>query len=264
MLALLAALLVSPLALAPRAEAFVYWTNQSDGTIGRADLDGTGVDERSSAASQPGGRRRGCAARLLDGRVPREMGPRTIARARLDGTGRPDIHPRRRDLSATEIGSIAVDEDHIYWAENSGHGVLLPPLGSIGRANLDGTGVDQSFIPFPADKAAGVAVDATTSTGATGDHAPPIGRANLDGTGVDHTFIPFPSGFTPGAVEVDAAHIYWFNARPTYPSEGTPSVAPTSTEPASTRASSAASGSRHRADLAVDAGHIYWAAPTPA
>jgi hypothetical protein len=50
-LALLATLLVSPLALAPRAEAFVYWANEGppptiSATIGRANLDGSGVDER--------------------------------------------------------------------------------------------------------------------------------------------------------------------------------------------------------------------------
>src|SRR5215216_3624893 len=45
-LALLAALLVLPLALAPRAEAFVYWTDPVNNAIGRANLDGTGVDKR--------------------------------------------------------------------------------------------------------------------------------------------------------------------------------------------------------------------------
>jgi hypothetical protein len=42
-LVLLAALLVSPLVLAPRAEAFIYWTNYS--AIARASLDGSGVDQ---------------------------------------------------------------------------------------------------------------------------------------------------------------------------------------------------------------------------
>lgn len=42
LLALLAALSISVLALAPRADAYVYWTSRS-GDIGRANLDGTGV-----------------------------------------------------------------------------------------------------------------------------------------------------------------------------------------------------------------------------
>jgi hypothetical protein len=41
----LAALAVATLALAARADAYVYWTNYDPGTIGRANLDGTGVDQ---------------------------------------------------------------------------------------------------------------------------------------------------------------------------------------------------------------------------
>src|SRR3954447_14063359 len=51
----LAALLVATLALAARADAFVYWTN-FNGTIGRANLDGTGVDQSFiTGASRPTG-----------------------------------------------------------------------------------------------------------------------------------------------------------------------------------------------------------------
>ena len=45
LLALLAALLVLPLALAPRAEAFIYWANFNTDSIGRAKLDGSGVNQ---------------------------------------------------------------------------------------------------------------------------------------------------------------------------------------------------------------------------
>ena len=44
---------------------------------------------------------------------------------------------------------LAVDGRHIYWTTNS----------TIGRANLDGTGVNQSFITG-ATRPDGVAVDA--------------------------------------------------------------------------------------------------------
>ena len=71
-------------------------------------------------------------------------------------------------------------EAFVYWADAGTH--------SIARANLDGTGVQQSFIPG-IDRPTAVAVDnhyiywadQTTET---------IGRANLDGTGVDPDFIP--------------------------------------------------------------------------
>jgi hypothetical protein len=74
--------LALPLALAPRAEAFVYWTNILDGTIGRANLNGTGVDQFFIAGvSEPSGVAVDAAhvywANGLDGR---------IGRANLNGT----------------------------------------------------------------------------------------------------------------------------------------------------------------------------------
>ena len=73
---------------------------------------------------------------------------------------------------------MAVDGQHIYWTNDNGT--------TIGRANLDGTGVDQSFIT--GTDPIGVAVDGhyvywTNATAGT------IGRANLDGTGVNQSFI---------------------------------------------------------------------------
>ena len=54
---LLAALLVLTLAFASRAEAFVYWANgNAIGSIGRANLNGTGADrDFIFGASAPGG-----------------------------------------------------------------------------------------------------------------------------------------------------------------------------------------------------------------
>src|SRR5918911_204635 len=87
----------------------------------------------------------------------------------------------------------------VYWA-NSG-------TNSIGRANLDGTGADQSFITG-ANAPVGVAVDGAHIYWTT--PAAVVGRANLDGTGVDHSFIATASG-APLGVAVDGAHVYWTN-----------------------------------------------------
>ena len=172
----------------------------------------------------------------------------------------------------------------------------LPPSSStgrtnrIGRANLDGTGVNQSFITGVSSPT-GVAVDAGHVYWAN-VAADTIGRANLDGTGVNQSFITGAGG--PCGVAVDAGHIYWANcddrARSAAPTSTAPaptrasspapvnpvgrrgrrpphllgelrrparSAAPTSTAPASTRASSPAPTAP--GGVAVDAGHIYWA-----
>jgi sugar lactone lactonase YvrE len=82
---------------------------------------------------------------------------------------------------------------------------------AIGRADIDGTGADQSFISVPATH---LAVDAEHIYW-TNPNSGAIGRANLDGTGIDKSFIPeafAPSRFS-GAVRVDPQHIYWANGQ---------------------------------------------------
>ena len=90
----------------------------------------------------------------------------------------------------------------VYWI-NWNH---TTAQGSIGRANLDGTHVNQNFITFPIGleyEPQGVAVDGSHIYWSHGA----IGRANLDGTGVDENFItPTPGAF---AVAVDSSHVYW-------------------------------------------------------
>ena len=255
-LGLFAAFLVaSSLALAPRAEAFVYWADVDKGTIGRANLDGSGVDRsfiatasspigvavdsghvywtvisaRSAAPTSTGAGSIGAsspsrAARSASrsmpatstGRTPppRDDRPRQPRRDR----GRSELHhdpercvgrrgrrrprlldgrlflpaggdrprqPRRDRGRESFIGGaqgpfgVAVGAGHVFWANGD-----FP--GSIGRANLDGSGVDQTFIsgasyPF------GVAVDAAHVYWANDSNT--IGRANLDGSGVDQSFI---------------------------------------------------------------------------
>ena len=274
MLALLGALLVLPLALAARAEAFVYWTNSSTNAIGRANLDGTGVDERFIGGTELPG------AVAVDGRYiywggygqvahPTEEQGAAIARARLDGT-KVDwtFIPNATTGPQESIRQIAVDDDHIYWTEVFSHAGVTP-AGSISRANLDGTGVERQFITGFAEGAVptGLAVDANhiywSQSGGiypSSTQTPAIGRANLDGTGVERAFIPFPSGSYPGGVEVDDSYIYWINSRPD----------PLSWETIG-RANLDGSGvdqsfidgfgahTNFPFDLAVDAGHLYWA-----
>ena len=109
---------------------------------------------------------------------------------------------------------------------------MPPATDTIGRANLDGTGVNQSFIAT-AGAPPGAAVDRGHIYWVNYIASGTIGRANLDGTGVDQSFIIGAGG--PCGVAVDSAHIYWANEGYGL---GEPMAVPTSTVRASPRASS--------------------------
>jgi hypothetical protein len=178
------------------ADAHVYWTSvpsapgpivpvlvHGPGTIGRANLDGTGVEE-----SFISGIDLACGL-ALDGSHIYWSGAGKIGRANLDGTGViPDFitfptsaGPPRATLGAAAACGLVVDGAHIYWG---GAG------GTIGRANLDGTDVNMSFISEPG-------VPANVTVCAHDDSylywAVPykgiIGRARLDGTDVRPDFV---------------------------------------------------------------------------
>jgi virginiamycin B lyase len=187
--AVVTAVLVS-LALPATAGAFVYWANGT--TIGRANLDGSGVDQSFiTGAAAPAGV-------AVDGEHIYWVNTDSIARANLDGTG---VLPNFITGAGAPAG-VAVDAQHVYWSNYTGG-----MTGTIGRANLDGSGADQSFITGAAG-AAEVAVD--------GEHvywANPfdntIGRANLDGLDINQSFIATDE--IPTGVAVDRQYVYWTN-----------------------------------------------------
>jgi hypothetical protein len=144
---------LSVLALnAAGANAYVYWAvggpNGSGGTtIGRADLDGSGVNHSfASGASNP-------AAIAIDGNYIywANDGTSSIGRANLNGSDpEPDWIP---GLSESAAG-IAVDGSYIYWTDGEEY---------IGRATLGGADVDPTFINIGFDTSpTGLAVQAGT------------------------------------------------------------------------------------------------------
>ncbi len=76
-------------------------------------------------------------------------------------------------LALTALAFTAPADADVYWTNYN--------AATIGRANLDGTGVDQGFI-HTAYSPWGLAADDEHIYWAAGGT---IGRANLDGTGVD-------------------------------------------------------------------------------
>ena len=246
--------------LAAQADAFVYWTNASGGTVGRANLDGSGADQMLiTGASAP-------EEMAVDGQHVywANGGSGTIGRANLDGSG----VDQSFITGASSPFGVAVDGQHVYWT-NGGSG-------TIGRANLDGSGVDQSFITGASSPDGGGGRrparlldqplhrrDRAGEPGRLGRRSElhhrrerpgrgggrrparlldqhrthTIGRANLDGSGVDQSFITGAN--VPTGVAVDGQHVYWTNQLARTRSGGR-----TSTARASIRASSPAPTSR--------------------
>jgi virginiamycin B lyase len=223
------------------AKAFVYWTSVSGGVIGRANLDGSAVNQ--SFITGLGGPY----AVAVDGAHiywTNYFGG-AIGRANLDGTS---VNQTFVTGLADPYG-VAVDGAHIYWTNLNG--------GAIGRANLDGSDVNERFITG-ARSPTGVAVDGAHIYWANYFNGGTIGRANLDGSGVEQSFItgasPPSGGETvngPYGVAVDGAHIYWTNYTHSG-SLGRANLDGTSVDP------TFIAGVDYSTRVAVDSAHIYW------
>jgi hypothetical protein len=222
-----------------QANAFVYWAqapvppNHSPFSMGRANLDGTGIN-RTFVPSLPNGI---CGGIVTDGAHLYWAGAPGVGRANLDGSSPVDTF-----INSSNVCGVAVDGTHVYWTDQA-------PTDGIGRANLDGTGIDQQFITG-SSFACGVAVDSghiywanqgPMGTGTT------IGRANLDGSNVDQSFISGASD--PCGIAVDGTHVYWANL-------GSGSIGRANLNGTGVDQNFIATSSP--CGLAVDGGHIYW------
>lgn len=183
----------------------VYWGNEwspgdcppctgTNGSIGRANLDGTGVNQSFITIGGLFASVRGVAVHA--GHIYwTNSDMRAIGRAKLDGSEVDEDFIVPGGL----IEQLTVHNDHIYWTSISPQ--------AVGRANLDGTGVDAEFITV-GGSARGVAVDAGHVYWTNSDtHT--IGRAKLDGTGVEQSFVSALGDSQPSGVAVDAGHVYW-------------------------------------------------------
>ena len=232
------------LGLVQSASAFVYWADRSGESIGRANLDGTGVNEQF----------------ITKGFLPRDIngGPTGIAvddryiyfsggssiddigwirRANLDGT-----KVDKSFIPLVEAGNLAVDGEHIYWADR----VSFYEWG-IGRASLDGSGVDRRFISGTDGYVYDVAVNDShvywNRSGGSGG----IGRANLDGTEVTE---PLSTLAAHSSIALGDDHIYWGDR--SAPSIGRASLDGADIEPDFMAANPVL-------DLAQDGDQLYWA-----
>jgi hypothetical protein len=200
--------------------AHVYWTSSE--AIGRANLDGTGVEETFIPVQKSSVTGSTCGLAVDRTHIYWDNGATgTIGRANLDGTGAVQDFivtgsagpgptggsgPAATNVTHAMCG-LLVDGAHIYWGAGTVPNMSptdpTPPApgpdGAIGRANLDGTGVDNNFItrvgvslPIPCAEDGAFLYWASLdfTRGPTFDT---IGRARLDATDVQPGYVTGPS-----------------------------------------------------------------------
>jgi virginiamycin B lyase len=177
-------------------DTHVFWANQGDfngTTIGRANIDGTGIDpDFVGGADSP------CAPTVDDDFLYwANWDLDTVGRANLDGTS-----PNQSFIGVSgQACMVAVDPANVFWSNDF--------TDRIGRTPISGTPVNNDFILAPTGaNPCGVAVNSAHIYWAnTEDNT--IGRANLDGSAVVQDFIT--GGSIPCGVAVSDTHIYWAN-----------------------------------------------------
>jgi len=220
------------LVLPATAGAYLYWSNSGTSSIGRANLDGSGISSTFiTGANTPAG------VALDSGHV--YWGNNTgfsVGRADLDGT---DVN---QSLFAVVTGNfvrgVAVDADHIYVALAN----------ALGRADIGGSNVNETFVGG-ASTPIGVAVN---DEHIYWRNSASIGRADIDGNNVNQSFIAAASG--PRFVALDDDHVYWTNQ--TTGTIGRADLDGTNVDQSFISGASAPQG------IAVDSGHVYWANDT--
>jgi hypothetical protein len=165
---------------------FIYWADPADGTIGRAELDGSKPEDEFI--------------------VPK---PVTVEEEI-------EIGPEEFEIIEEKVPSrpnyLAVDAGHIYWTNtadgDNGHG-------TIGRADIGGTEASEKPECIKgASNPQGIAVNATNIYWANSGSAGltrRIGRAGIDCEGAVQNFqrMKFESAEAPYGVALSVSKLYW-------------------------------------------------------
>jgi hypothetical protein len=203
------ALVATALMLPASAGAYLYW--ESGISIGRADLNGRGIEEdfipNPYTKGEVIGQVTGIATSGPNVYFAFSGGHQLIARANGDGG---EIDPDLLDITQSVLNpsfpsdltatSLTVGGAYIYWCTGEIGGAY-----TVGRAGIDGTGVEPDFIKVSKPVHA-VAVDSSHVYWVT-EYA--IARASLDGTHVETELVPLHGASVVGGLAVADGHIYW-------------------------------------------------------
>ena len=181
--------------------AQIYWMDESDGKIHRANLDGTGVENLVTGLKLP----RAIALGVVDGKMYwTEAIEGKIHRANLDGTGVENLVTGLKDPRGIALNMAG---GKMYWTDFS--------QGKIQCASLDGIDVEDLVTELKGPR--GIMLDMVRGQMYwTEAIEGKIYRANLDGTGVENlvTGLGYPIRI---ALDVADGKMYWTDIG-TYPS----------------------------------------------
>ncbi len=115
----------------------VYWTESwsATGRLMRAQLDGSSPQAILSGLDSPDGITLNSTHVFIA-----ERGDETIVRAELDGSNPVDLITL---TSPADVDSVMVDSTYVYWTDEN---YVDPNTGYLGRALLDGSSVNPTFI----------------------------------------------------------------------------------------------------------------------
>lgn len=229
----------------PRAEAAqLYWTNHAlgagePGTVGRANLDGSGAT--NSFISAPG-ISCGVAADLNHVYwAAGEAAPGQIGRS--DPFGGAIDNAFITPTNSFNCG-VAVNADSIFFNNHA--------IPSIGRANLDGGGVEQTFVLTGGNNTQHPAVNSTHLFW-TNKNSNTVGRATLAGGNIESTLLSAKCELN--GVAVNDQYVYWAND--SCASIGRAKLTPGGVTDIEQDFIPLSVG-KGPCGLAVDANHIYW------
>jgi hypothetical protein len=177
------------------------------------------------------------------------IGGTSIGRMALDGSQlNNNFLPTQNASTGDELNAVAVDSHYIYWAHGNSS------TGAIGRAKLDGTDVQPSFIPHSAgvDDAFGVAVTATHLYWIS-DNGAAIGRADISGANPNPDFVTLPP--SPCGLAADNNFLYF--------SAGSAAVGRVPIGGGTPENDFIPVPNGKDCGVAVDGSHVYWADNAP-
>ena len=179
----------------------IYWTDLDAGTIQRANLDGSGMEDLiTTGLVEP----TAIALDVASGKMYWIDGlAAKIQWANLDGSGVEDL---LTGLGVPRGIALDVAGGKMYWTDSGSPS-------KIQRANLDGSGVEDLVTLSSADPV-DIALDVAGGKMYWTDTFAPdkIQRANLDGTGVEVLLTSAPCCFLGIAVDAAGGKIYWTGA----------------------------------------------------